>query len=210
MMYPDDVIKLMLAVVVGGLIGLEREYSSKAAGFRSIVLICIGSTLFTVISQHLGGTANGDRIAANIITGIGFIGAGVVFKDGVSITGITTASSIWATAALGMAIGGGHYILAFEGLVLVIIVLSLFEFLERQVDRWHQVRSYRIVVNGDTDFSIELEARLAELSLSFEKKRRMKSDNSRVYTYDVSGKRDRIEQFSSFLMNDSSVQSFEC
>lgn len=209
-MYPDDVIKLMLAVVVGGLIGLEREYSSKAAGFRSIVLICIGSTLFTVISQHLGGTANGDRIAANIITGIGFIGAGVVFKDGVSITGITTASSIWATAALGMAIGGGHYILAFEGLVLVIIVLSLFEFLERQVDRWHQVRSYRIVVNGDTDFSIELEARLAELSLSFEKKRRMKSDNSRVYTYDVSGKRDRIEQFSSFLMNDSSVQSFEC
>lgn len=210
MMYPDDVIKLMLAVVVGGLIGLEREYSSKAAGFRSIVLICIGSTLFTVISQHLGGTANGDRIAANIITGIGFIGAGVVFKDGVSITGITTASSIWATAALGMAIGGGHYILAFEGLVLVIIVLSLFEFLERQVDRWHQVRSYRIVVNGDTDFSIELEARLAELSLNFEKKRRMKSDNSRVYTYDVSGKRDRIEQFSSFLMNDSSVQSFEC
>jgi putative Mg2+ transporter-C (MgtC) family protein len=210
MMYPDDVIKLILAVVVGGLIGLEREYSSKAAGFRSIVLICIGSTLFTVISQHLGGTANGDRIAANIITGIGFIGAGVVFKDGVSITGITTASSIWATAALGMAIGGGHYILAFEGLVLVIIVLSLFEFLERQVDRWHQVRSYRIVVNGDTDFSIELEARLAELSLNFEKKRRMKSDNSRVYTYDVSGKRDRIEQFSSFLMNDSSVQSFEC
>lgn len=209
-MYPDDVIKLMLAVVVGGLIGLEREYSSKAAGFRSIVLICIGSTLFTVLSQHLGGTANGDRIAANIITGIGFIGAGVVFKDGVSITGITTASSIWATAALGMAIGGGHYILAFEGLVLVIIVLSLFEFLERQVDRWHQVRSYRIVVNGDTDFSIELEARLAELSLNFEKKRRMKSDNSRVYTYDVSGKRDRIEQFSSFLMNDSSVQSFEC
>lgn len=209
-MYPDDVIKLILAVVVGGLIGLEREYSSKAAGFRSIVLICIGSTLFTVLSQHLGGTANGDRIAANIITGIGFIGAGVVFKDGVSITGITTASSIWATAALGMAIGGGHYILAFEGLVLVIIVLSLFEFLERQVDRWHQVRSYRIVVNGDTDFSIELEARLAELSLSFEKKRRMKSDNSRVYTYDVSGKRDRIEQFSSFLMNDSSVQSFEC
>ncbi len=209
-MYPDDVIKLILAVVVGGLIGLEREYSSKAAGFRSIVLICIGSTLFTVISQHLGGTANGDRIAANIITGIGFIGAGVVFKDGVSITGITTASSIWATAALGMAIGGGHYILAFEGLVLVIIVLSLFEFLERQVDRWHQVRSYRIVVNGDTDFSIELEARLAELSLNFEKKRRMKSDNSRVYTYDVSGKRDRIEQFSSFLMNDSSVQSFEC
>lgn len=209
-MYPDDVIKLMLAVVVGGLIGLEREYSSKAAGFRSIVLICIGSTLFTVLSQHLGGTANGDRIAANIITGIGFIGAGVVFKDGVSITGITTASSIWATAALGMAIGGGHYILAFEGLVLVIIVLSLFEFLERQVDRWHQVRSYRIVVNGDNDFSIELEARLAELSLNFEKKRRMKSDNSRVYTYDVSGKRDRIEQFSSFLMNDSSVQSFEC
>ncbi|MFM8473553.1 MAG: MgtC/SapB family protein, partial [Candidatus Kapaibacterium sp.] len=122
MTYPEDVVKLMLAVVVGGLIGLEREYSSKAAGFRSIVLICIGSTLFTMLSLQLGGAANADRIAANIITGIGFIGAGVVFKDGVSITGITTASSIWATAALGMAIGGGHYLLALEGMMLVITV----------------------------------------------------------------------------------------
>ncbi|MFM8177773.1 MAG: MgtC/SapB family protein, partial [Candidatus Kapaibacterium sp.] len=195
MTYPEDVVKLMLAVVVGGLIGLEREYSSKAAGFRSIVLICIGSTLFTMLSLQLGGAANADRIAANIITGIGFIGAGVVFKDGVSITGITTASSIWATAALGMAIGGGHYLLALEGMMLVITVLSLFELFERLVDRWHQVRSYRIVADGDVDFSVALEERMAALSLRFEKKRRMKSENAIVHTYDVSGKRDRIEEF---------------
>ena len=110
MILPEVALKLLTAVLVGGLIGIEREYSSKAAGFRSITLICIGSTLFTILSQHLGSNGNADRIAANIITGIGFIGAGVVFKDGFSVTGITTASSIWATAALGMAIGSGDYL----------------------------------------------------------------------------------------------------
>src|ERR1700759_2252818 len=102
----DIVIKLALAVIVGGLIGAEREYRSKSAGFRTLTLICLGATIFTIFSQYIGGLGNPDRIASNIVTGIGFVGAGVIFKgDSTSkVNGITTAAMIWVTAALGMAI----------------------------------------------------------------------------------------------------------
>ena len=103
----EDITKLLLAVVVGGIIGAEREVRSRAAGFRTIILICVGSTLFTMISMKIGGAANPDRIASNIITGIGFIGAGVIFHGQGHVSGITTAATIWIAAALGMSIGGG-------------------------------------------------------------------------------------------------------
>ncbi|MFM2134528.1 MAG: MgtC/SapB family protein [Candidatus Kapaibacterium sp.] len=210
MILPEVALKLLTAVLVGGLIGIEREYSSKAAGFRSITLICIGSTLFTILSQHLGSNGNADRIAANIITGIGFIGAGVVFKDGFSVTGITTASSIWATAALGMAIGSGDYLTALFGLVLVLAVLLMFEKVQDVIDRIHQVRSYRIAVHGTEDISSSIEAQIKECRLHFEKKRQFKTDDALIFNYDISGKRDRIELFSSLLIANRTVKSFDC
>src|ERR1700761_7297023 len=103
----DIVIKLAVATVVGGLIGAEREYRSKSAGFRTLTLICLGSTIFTIFSQIVCAPGNPDRIASNIVTGIGFVGAGVIFKgegSGGKVSGITTAAMIWVTAALGMAI----------------------------------------------------------------------------------------------------------
>src|ERR1700730_3277484 len=101
----DIIIKLLLAVVIGGVIGAEREYRSKSAGFRTLTLICLGSTIFTIFSQIIGagagpGTGNPDRIASNIVTGIGFVGAGVIFKgdnSGSKVSGITTAAMIWVT-----------------------------------------------------------------------------------------------------------------
>jgi putative Mg2+ transporter-C (MgtC) family protein len=102
--------KLVLAILVGGAIGAEREYRSKSAGFRTLTLICLGATIFTIFSQIIGGSGNPDRIASNIVTGIGFVGAGVIFKGDVSqskVNGITTAAMIWVTASLGVAIGAG-------------------------------------------------------------------------------------------------------
>ena len=105
----DELIKqLALVLLVGGLIGAEREFYNKSAGFRTMILICLGSYLFTVFSISISGSTN-DRIASNIVTGIGFIGAGVIYKDENRINGITTAAIIWATAALGMGIGAGKY-----------------------------------------------------------------------------------------------------
>src|SRR5258706_14272096 len=143
-MFPEVVIQLSLAVLFGAIIGFEREYRSKAAGFRTITMITLGSTLFTILSFKLGNEASHDRIASNIITGIGFIGAGVVFKDGLTVSGLTTASAIWVSAAMGMAIGIGEYITAACALALAIVVLALFEKVQDLIESFHQVRMYRI------------------------------------------------------------------
>src|SRR5688572_9403802 len=106
-------IRLVVSFLIGTIIGFEREYHSKAAGLRTMIMICLGSTIFTELSLSIGLTSP-DRIASNIITGIGFLGAGVIFKDGLTISGITTATTIWICAALGMAVGAGEYFMRSE------------------------------------------------------------------------------------------------
>src|SRR5688572_23866577 len=105
-----DLLSIITSIICGGLIGFEREYKNKSTGFRTILLITLGSTIFTIVSRHGSGTD--DRISANIITGIGFIGAGVIFKDKMSVMGLTTAAVIWTAAAIGMTAGIGYYSLA--------------------------------------------------------------------------------------------------
>lgn len=113
--------RLVLAAVVGGFVGLERELRGYPAGIRTLALVAIGAALFTQISQLLGGN---DRVAAQVVAGIGFIGAGLIFREGYTVRGITTAATIWAVAALGMAIGVELYIVAIAGAVLLFVVLE--------------------------------------------------------------------------------------
>ena len=98
----ETVVKLLLALVAGGLIGAEREFHDKTAGFRTITFICVGATLFTILSLEIGSEANDPgRIAASIVTGIGFIGAGVILRREGHVTGVTTASTIWVDCCPG-------------------------------------------------------------------------------------------------------------
>ncbi len=120
--------RLGLAAVLGGFIGLERELRGYPAGIRTMALITIGAALFTDVSQILGGD---DRIAAGIVTGIGFLGAGVIFREGYTVRGITTAATIWASAAIGMAIGRELYLVAGLGTLLVFVVLEARPFTRR-------------------------------------------------------------------------------
>ena len=99
----EDIIRLSAALLVGGLIGAEREYHGKAAGLRTMIMICVGSALFTMLSSKIGGS--GDRIAANIVNGIGFLGAGIIFREESRIKGLTTAATVWVVSALGMCVG---------------------------------------------------------------------------------------------------------
>src|SRR5918993_1712213 len=122
----ETTIQLLISFFIGAIIGAEREYRTKTAGLRTMIMIALGSTIFTELSITLGVNSP-DRIASNVITGIGFLGAGVIFKDGLSISGITTATTIWVTAALGMAVGAAEYSIALGGTVAVVIVLSVFE-----------------------------------------------------------------------------------
>src|SRR5437870_5000680 len=164
--HASDLLRIVAALAIGAIIGGEREYRSKAAGFRTMTLICLGSTLFTILSIRLGAGTGPERIAANIITGIGFLGAGVIFKDGFSVSGLTTATSIWVTAALGMAVGAGEIALATIGLALVLVVLALFDKLQEFIDRFHQKRSYRFQF-ASAQFSLgEIDQMMGRFSVS--------------------------------------------
>ena len=137
-----DFITMLISVLCGSLLGIEREYLNKSAGLRTIVLICLGSTVFTMISQRLGNSD--DRIAANIITGIGFIGAGVIFKENFNVKGLTTAAVIWIAAAIGMVIGTTDYQLGLILSIIVLAVLSGFSKLESLMDFINHKRTYTI------------------------------------------------------------------
>src|SRR6188508_2420524 len=111
--FPEALVRLALAAVLGGAVGLEREYRQKPAGLRTNMLIALGSALFSILSIELGaGTGSPDRIAAQVVTGIGFLGAGAILRSGDHVHGLTTAATIWVNAAIGMAAGLGSYTVA--------------------------------------------------------------------------------------------------
>ena len=118
----EQIIKLLIAIALGGIVGLEREKMHKPAGLRTHILVCIGAALATIVSVDYFG-ADPARIAAAIMTGIGFVGAGAIIASGKDVHGLTTAASIWTIAAIGIAIGVGYYILASIAAVLVLVVL---------------------------------------------------------------------------------------
>lgn len=138
------IIKLAVAMLAGFLLGLEREVQRKAAGVRTITLICMSSALFSILSIHFGGLQSGDRIASNILTGVGFIGAGVIFRGGFTIDGITTAAVIWISSAIGMAIGVGKYDLAAFAVFFTLFTLWGFSYAERIISRQRERRYYAI------------------------------------------------------------------
>jgi putative Mg2+ transporter-C (MgtC) family protein len=129
----DDLARLGLAAVLGGAIGIERELRDREAGFRTHMLVCVGSALFTIVSAYgfreflTGGDqvirADPTRIAAQIVTGIGFLGAGAIIRQGLTIRGLTTAATLWVSAAIGIAAGAGYWSGAVIGTVLTILAL---------------------------------------------------------------------------------------
>ena len=143
MIWPGDILSVLLAVILGAAIGLEREASGKAAGLRTNVLICLGAAVFTIISRQMGrgGDASMTRIAAQIVTGVGFIGAGAIIRDRAGIYGLTTAATIWLVASIGMACGAGLHILAVTSTLIAVVVLIGLGKLEKPLARY--MRKYK-------------------------------------------------------------------
>jgi putative Mg2+ transporter-C (MgtC) family protein len=122
-MFPEDVIKLLLSAFIGGLIGFEREYRF-GLGLRTMMLVCLGATLFTLYSELISpGLGDPRRISAAVVSGVGFLGAGVILKEQGRVLGLTTAAAIWVVAAIGMGIGSGFYTLALTGAALAFGIL---------------------------------------------------------------------------------------
>jgi putative Mg2+ transporter-C (MgtC) family protein len=137
-----DTVSLLLAIVFGGFIGAEREYRGKPAGLRTNTLICLGSCIFTIISASIG-SSEPARISAQIVTGIGFLGAGAIIHSGIGIQGLTTAAVIWLVASIGMACGAKMYTLAAVSTLLTLAILLVLPWLEKQIGKTNRQENHQ-------------------------------------------------------------------
>lgn len=140
---------IAVAALAGALVGIERECRSKNAGFRTMILIAVGSCLFTILSNILGGPdKEASRIASSIVTGVGFLGAGVIIRDGLKVRGLTTAASVWLAASLGMGAGVGEYELVVAVTLLTLIVLWVLPPVERLLEKLTEYAIMNITVKN--------------------------------------------------------------
>jgi len=202
-----DMVSMLVSVICGGIIGFEREYRSKSAGFRTIILISLGSTIFTIVSRH--GAGADDRISANIITGIGFIGAGVIFKDRISVRGLTTAAVIWTSAAIGMTTGIGYHALALALTLITLSVLLLVTRIEKLIGKLQKEKILSITFRG-AEFSqlTSLEDSLSLNGLSMDRLEIGKDQDKLTVVYKVSGKKQFLLQMNETLAARPEIISF--
>ncbi|WP_428331452.1 MgtC/SapB family protein [Mucilaginibacter sp.] len=200
----SDIIKILLAVLCGGILGLERQYKNKTAGFRTVILICLGATIYTMVAQRAGAGVN-----INIVTGIGFIGAGVIFKDNITVSGLTTAAVIWMSAAIGMAVGSGNYMLGIFSTILTILVLLLFSMIERYIDKVHHDKLFVIVF---TNAVYENKDMVEQLIVANQLKSRLvqltKKDGCLQIALLVTGHRDNISVLDEQLLQMPQIKAF--
>lgn len=207
--YFEEAAQVSAAFMIGAIIGIEREFRSKPAGFRTMILICVGSCLYTILSKE-SNSVSPDRIASNIVTGIGFIGAGVIFKEGITVNGLTTAALIWVTAALGMAIGYHHYSLAIVVSIIVVITLFVLEPVQRFINKFHRVKDYRIKTESIGEvFKKELEVFFQLNDMTFRCMKVVKESSDAVYLYRISSPDRNYDAVNMFLLNHKEVKSFE-
>ncbi|MGN6291602.1 MAG: MgtC/SapB family protein [Chitinophagaceae bacterium] len=201
--------RFLLAALWGGIVGIEREYRSKSAGFRTMIMISIGSCFFTIMSQLIGEGSNPDRIASNIVTGIGFLGAGVIFRGDNRVNGITTAATIWAVAAVGMGIGGGQYFIAAYASVLILIVLAILPYVEDLIDKINQTKLYIIQCRFDPSAKEALAKLFIENKLRFKLTKEVKEGQILVTSWQVQGHAERHKLIIAALEQDSNIERFE-
>ena len=153
--------RLLCAMVVGLVIGTEREYTHRPAGMRTHILVALGACAVMVTGQLIfvqykpfGGSPDPARLAAQVITGVGFLGAGTILREGINVKGLTTAASLWSVACLGIAAGGGYYAVALVGMVFIFVTLTIFEWIQNSIIKPKTVREYTL---ESTDITSTLE-----------------------------------------------------
>jgi len=138
--FGDICLRLLCAMLVGMVIGTEREYTNRPAGMRTHILVALGACAVMITGQlifvqykAMGGSPDPSRLSAQVITGVGFLGAGTILREGTNVKGLTTAASLWAVACLGIAAGGGYYAVALTGMVFIFITLTIFEVIQNKL-----------------------------------------------------------------------------
>lgn len=142
--------RLLVAALLAGIVGLERDFKGKPAGMRTSILMCVGSALVMILSievaRDAGPPADPGRIAAQVVTGVGFIGAGMILRSRVSVTGLTSAATIWFIAAVGLVVGYGHFFVAGVATALILVTLTLLDKVEKRFEQSRQLHVVRLNV----------------------------------------------------------------
>lgn len=206
----EMLIRFLLAALWGGIVGLEREYHGKSAGFRTMIMISMGACFFTIMSREIGGAGNADRIASNIVTGIGFLGAGVIFRGGENrVSGITTAATIWAVAAIGMGIGAGYYFGAAAASLFIIFVLSILPYAENKIAAFSKTRIYLVKRSFTGNDAATYETIMQQQQLAYKCTAQVKEGQQISITWEVRGRAEKHEQFCRIIASDESITRFE-
>lgn len=150
----DMILRISLAFVLGGLIGMERESMNRPAGFRTHILVCVGSALVMYTNILLSADYLGEipidpgRIGAQVVSGIGFLGAGTIIKEGLSVKGLTTAASLWVVACIGLSVGSGYYLLSIFTTIFILLILQTFGWLEAKVNKHKREALFYIEIDN--------------------------------------------------------------
>ena len=187
--------KLFIAALLGGFIGWERERRGRPAGLRTHILVCVGVTLMMLVSEHIFVNYQGykndsilridpARIAAQVVTGIGFLGAGTIIRFRASVRGLTTAASLWVVAGIGLAVGSGFILPAVFTTVIAIATLILIPFIEGEMKR-DEYRSIKILIDGQEQFLEKIKSILDENSVKLQKYKFEKNIQKNEIMYDI-------------------------
>ncbi len=201
----DITLKLLLAIALGGIIGLEREASQKPAGLRTHILISVSAAMMMILSELLlAGKENAGgetlRVAAAVITGMGFIGAGTIIQSQGMVHGLTTASTLWTVAGLGLVVGAGYYIVAVLFAVLVIAALVLF----RRIEEAHLKKTfyhYSLKIKDRPDILVNLRKLIFHLGLKLAELNMKKERNVSVVSLSFSSSEEKERQFNQSLLD---------
>jgi putative Mg2+ transporter-C (MgtC) family protein len=207
--------RILLAALLGAVIGFEREWSGKSAGFRTMMLVSVGSALFTIVSFQLAMLDNKHesdvtRIASNIVTGIGFLGAGLIFRGNKNVHNLTTAAAVWTAAAIGMAAGIGSYWESVVTTALVILILVALQWLEEKFERAYYTRKYKISYHHiESEHILHFEDFFDTKKFKLLTEEMEKDKDIVIATWNVRAKRRAHDELVERLLCDKRVQKME-
>lgn len=204
-----DVYKALMAVAAGLILGLERELKDKAAGLKTITIITLGATLFSIISYKVGGVDRGTNIAAYIVSGVGFLGAGVIFKDGFTVSGLTTAGIIWIAAAIGTSIGFGEFYMAIIFLVACLLVILVTPLINKLFVSRKQTRQLQIEIDrNNIGIKETIFKTLQQQNIGIEEKKIELKQNSLIISIELILKDGHAEWLQHYLLQNNNILSF--
>lgn len=206
----EDLLKVVFSLLAGFVLGMEREWKDKSAGFKTISIICLGSTLFTVLSYKMGMGESEDatRIASYVVSGIGFLGAGVIFKEGNNVNGLTTASIIWISAAIGMSIGFGQYITAGIFLLACFGIIASGSLFNRYVAR-NVAKTLEIHIQSQNiALKKEIINDLKQICKTVKMKQSQFQDASLTLSFDIVIHKSSLDELDYYLTHQRHVDSF--